>query len=264
MNCYNAAPEFIDEDNRLFRIHNPISKEQMHNKHAALLPEKVISGKSVLDLGCCIGATGHWCLANGAAHYTGVEFQAGYAQIAEKLLGKYHPGKFSIYQMAIEEWLQQTNPPQYDVVCLLGVIYGFVDYFSILKLATQITKSTLAIESNYFTHQKKNPDFCGVVFIDNQTMNISTETGSFIGRGTRISPKGMEWLMKEFGFLSYDGVILPKPIIGAPDVYNRPLELLGETYPIRYMMRFERSEFKARSVSEDLQRGEGTKETWER
>ncbi len=252
MNCFDSAPEFIEEDNRRFRLRNPVSKEQMHNKHAALLPEETVRGKSVLDLGCCLGATGHWCLSQGATHYTGVEFQSGYAEIAEKLLNKYHPEKFSIQQMSIEEWLGQPDKPNFDVVCLLGVLYAFVDYFSILKLAADITKSTMVIESNYFDTLKKRPNFCGVAFVDEQTINLATETSSLVGRGTRISPKGFEWLMKGFGFVSHDGIIRPEPLIGVADVYNRPIELMAETYPIRFLMRFERTDAAAHSLSEDL------------
>lgn len=262
MNCYDAAPEFVDEDNRRFRTTYIVSKEQMHNKHAVLLPEEIIRGKSVLDLGSCIGATGHWCLSNGATHYTGVEFQPEYAQTSERLLNKYHPGKFTIQQMAIEAWLKQPNKPTYDVVCMLGVIYAFVDYFSILKHVTDITKSTLVIESKYPLICKKNPNFCGVALIDEQTINLATENGSMVGRGTRMTPKGLEWLMKAFGFTSKEGVIKPEPIVTAPDNYNRPLELLGPTYSIRFLMRFTKTDVIAESISENLQSGSGKLMVW--
>ena len=85
-NCFETAPEFVDEDNRQFRTHNPVTKEQMRNKHEVLFPEHLIKGKTVLDLGSCLGATGHWCLSHGAAHYTGVEVQKEYAALAAKLL----------------------------------------------------------------------------------------------------------------------------------------------------------------------------------
>ena len=262
MNCYETAPEFIDEDNRRFRARNPISMQQMHNKHEALLPEEVVHGKSILDLGCCLGATGHWCLSHGATRETGIELQSEYAQIAEKLLNKYHSGKFAIKQMAIEEWLKQPDKPSFDVVCLLGVMYAFVDYYSILKLVASLTGSTLVIESSYFDALKKRPTFCGVAFMDDQPINLASETSSLVGRGTRVSPKGFEWLMKAFGFVSNEGIILPEPIAGTPDIYNRPLELLGETYPIRFLMRFIKTDASVHSLSEDLQRGEGIKTPW--
>lgn len=262
MNCFKTAPDFIKEDNRRFRPRNPITQEQMYNKHVALLPEAIIRGKSVLDLGCCIGATGHWCLSNGASHYTGIELQPEYVQIAEKLLNKYHPGKFNIQQMAIEEWLNQPDKPSFDVVCLLGVIYIFVDYFSVLKLATDITRSTLVIENCYARILKKNPNYCGVEFMNDQTINLSTETSSLIGRGTRITPNGLQWLMKSFSFTSNEGIIRPEPITGSPDVYNRPIDEMTEIYSARFLMRFVRTEVLVNSLSENLKHRKGEKDPW--
>jgi hypothetical protein len=263
MSCFEDAPEFIEEDNRRFRPRNPVSFEQMTNKHEALLPRKIVEGKTVLDLGCCMGATGHWVLSQGAVHYTGIEFQKEYAESAQRLLNKYHPGKAEIHQTSIEKWLMKPDLPMYDVVCLLGVIYSFVDYFLILKLSTAITGSTICFEAIYADILKKHPNFCGVRFMDDQTINLARENNSLVGRGTRISPKGMHWLMREFGFVSYEDVILPKPITNGPDVYNRDIKEMDDTTPKRYLMRFIRTNVPLYSLSEGLQRGEGEKTNWD-
>ncbi len=109
---------------------------------------------------------------------------------------------------------------------------------------------------------KKHPRFCGVTFIENQTINLATEESSFAGRGTRISPDGMEWLMKEFGFVSHEGVIQPESFTDATDRYNRPVDLLDDYQHVRYLMRFVRTDKHARSLSQDLQYGSGIKEPW--
>ncbi len=261
MNCFDNAPEFFKEDNRRFRAKNPVTKEMLYNKHIALLPQEVVKGKTILDLGCCIGATGHWCLSNGATHYTGVELQTEYADIAHKLLGKYHPGKFKIDVMAIEEWLDNFAGQSFDVVCLLGVIYTFVDYYSVLKKVTSMTGSTVAFDARHPYTQRLQPDFCGVTFIENQSINISTEASSLLGRGTNISPRGLAWLMRGFGFRT-TGTIKPEPITGSPDVYNLKLKEMTETSPARYLMRFERSGATVQSLSENLKQGVGKKELW--
>lgn len=262
MNCFETAPEFIDEDNRQFRARNPISKEQMAAKHSVLMPESLVKGKTILDLGCCMGATGHWVLSHGATHYTGIEFQSEYAQSAQRLNNKYHPGKATIHCAAIEEWLSQPNLPTFDIVCILGVMYAFVDYFSILKLSTAITRSHLIVEGLYSGIAKEYPHFCGVQFVDDQTINLATEHGSLLGRGARVLPKGMEWLMLEFGFKSKEGLLYPPLIADIPDIYNRPLHQLGKRHPVRYLMRFERTPLKAQSLSQNLQTGIGMKESW--
>lgn len=262
MNCFEKAPEFIEEDNRRFRLKNPISKQQMLHKHEALLPAELLYGKSVLDLGCCMGATGHWCLSHGANHYTGIECQSEYAQNAERLLGKYHPGKFDIHHTSIEEWLSRTPPSSYDITCLMGVIYAFVDYFSILKLSTAMTRSIFVIENMYSKLAKSREKFCGVQFINDQTINLASQNGSMVGRGTRISPLGMEWLMQEFGFVSKEGMIFPAPIHDIPDVYNRSPKQSVDGKSVRYLMRFTRVETPLKSLSENLRTGIGKKETW--
>ncbi len=262
MNCYESAPEFIEEDNRRFRGRNPVSVEQMVSKHTALLPAHFVKGKTVLDLGCCLAATGHWALSHGAAHYTGVELQHEYAEAANRLMGKYHPGKFAIHQMPIEKWLAQPDLPKFDIVCILGVIYAFVDYFSILKLSSAVTGSTLLVEGLHTAIIQEFPNFCGVQFLDDQTINLATEHSSLLGRGTRVSPKGMEWLMLEFGFRS-KGMINPAPIFGSPDIYNRPIVEMSKGQPVRYLMRFDRSsEAQAKSLAENLQTQTGDTESW--
>lgn len=260
MSCFDDAPEFLDEDNRRFRIKNPVSRTQMLAKHEALLPAETLKEKSILDLGSCLGATGHWCLSQGARHYTGVEVQHTYAEQSRRLLGKYHAGKFTIIEQSVEQWLAQPRTEQFDIVCLLGVIYAFSDYFSILNSSAALSRGIVAIEGLY--PKVRNPAaFCGVVFEDSQRINMADKNASVVGRGTRVSPKGLEWLMEEFGFDAPLGVILPQRVTDIPDIYNRSFNSAG---PVRYLMRFERGVDVARSVSSDLQEGAGRIEFWDR
>jgi hypothetical protein len=256
--CFAAAPEFIDEDNRRFRHWNPVTKLQMTAKHGTLLPEALVRGKTVLDLGCCLGATGHWCLFHGASHYTGVEFQPEYAEGARRLLNRYHPDKTVIHQTSIEKFLSHPGTAPFDIVCLLGVIYVFTDYYSILKSSAALAKSTIVIEGG---HANPDPEFCGVKFRDKQPVNLATIKGSFSGRGTKISPKGLEWLMEEFGFVSREGLLYPPVVPDVPDIYHRPPEEWG-TQHAHYLMRFERTGVSAQSVSDDLQQGKGKVKLW--
>lgn len=261
MNCFETAPEFVDEDNRRFRTWNPVSKSQMHAKHSALLPEQLINGKTILDLGCCLGATGHWCLSQGAAHYTGVEVQKEYTDIAEPLFARYHAGKYAIHHMSIEEWLAQPQIQRFDIVCLLGVIFAFTDYYSVLKKCAAQAREVLAIESIYPERIPDVQNFCGVEFQDDQAVNLGSSNSSVIGRGTRLSPKGLDWIMRDFGFTSDEGVILPPPVFDIPDIYNRPL---NKGQPVRYLMRFTKTQDVMKNLSEDLQQGSGKTKPWKK
>ena len=76
--------EFVDADNRSLRPHTPVTVETLTYKHEAMAPAYIIKDKTILDLGSCLGATGHWCLSNGAASYTGIEFQKLYVEKSTK------------------------------------------------------------------------------------------------------------------------------------------------------------------------------------
>lgn len=259
MTCFDDAPEFIDEDNRRFRKWNPISRQQMAAKHKAILPAELVQGKSILDLGACIGATGHWCLANGARYYTGVEVQKDYAEVAQRLLGQYHPGRHAFFTAPLEQWLRAPSEGSFDIVCMLGVLFAFTDYYSVLKLATSLTRNVFAFEGIYPEACKTDSDFVGVQFLGQQPINLASQNASVVGRATRISPKGLGWLMEEFGFKSRERILYPEPITDVPDIYNRPL---SDKDAVRYLIRFERIIAREQSLSDDLQTGAGKIIPW--
>ena len=250
MSCFDDAPEFIELDNRQFRLLSAVTKEQMENKHEVLFPRSLVEGRTILDLGCCLGATGHWCLSEGATHYTGVEVQETYATAARMLMSKYHPNDAIIIESSIEDFLA-TNTQQYDVVAILGVIYVFTDYYSILKKITDIARESVVVESLYPDRDIFDEDFCGVQFFKHQRINLADENASLYGRGTRISPKGLKWVMRDFAFESFEGLLIPRPILGTADVYTVTPDTKGEW--MRFLIRFKRIIHAKISLSQDLQ-----------
>ncbi len=245
---FSSALDFIEMDNRQHRSRAPVNIEYMTKKHRALFPDAYVNGKTILDLGSCLGATGHWCLAAGAAHYTGVEVQHTYVELSQELLSKHHTrDSFSIIESAVETYCSTTSA-QFDIVAALGIIYGLTDYYSFLRVMSARARDSIVIEGLYHHKEKCGEDFCGVQFIDTQSMNLADQQASAIGRGTRISPNGLAWLMKEFGFGTSE-LLTPEPIITSVDVYNtsrRSKDL------VRYMMRFTRTEQQTESLSEKL------------
>jgi hypothetical protein len=195
-----------------------------------------------------MGSTGHWCLSHGALHYTGVEVQKEYIDHSSRLLQKYHANAFNLFHLSIEDFFA-TNTQKYDIVALLGVIYTFVDYYSILKETTDRAREQVIFENMYPDKVSASSKFCGVKFTGAQTINLGSENASLRGRGSLISPRGMRFLMKGFSFKSPDGLLYPKPIESSTDVYN----VRGETLPVRYLMRFMRTDTRKISLSEDLQ-----------
>jgi hypothetical protein len=246
---FSDALDFIESDNRQHRPRTPVNLEYMTKKHRALFPDASVRGKTILDLGSCLGSTGHWCLAAGASHYRGVEVQHTYVELSKTLLAKYHPSStFSIVESAVEPYID-TQKEQFDIVSALGIIYGFTDYYSFLRSISLLARESIVIEGLYHNKEKFGDDFSGVEFIDNQTINLADVNASALGRGTRISPKGLAWIMTEFGFGESE-LLKPEPIINSVDIYNtnrRSKDL------VRYMMWFKRTDVTAESLSGKLQ-----------
>ena len=75
------APFFASTDERQRRLYNPVTGLTLLGKCAALLPPAVVTGRSVLDLGACLGAMCHWamcgCRAGGGGGGTAGLLRAG-------------------------------------------------------------------------------------------------------------------------------------------------------------------------------------------
>lgn len=261
MSCFDDAPEFLDLDNRRTRTLSPVSKEQMEKKHAVLFPPEMVKGRTVLDLGCCLGATGLWCLSHGAAKYTGVEVQDFYADNAKLLLDKYYPGQAVIEKKTIEQWFKE-NTTMYDIVSILGVLYVFTDYYSILKNITSRAREAVMIEGLYPLGKLYDENFCGVQFITQQRINLAEEDASLIGRGTRLSPNGLKWIMREFEFASHEGLLFPEPMTSTRDVYQADPDSSEKDWS-RYLLRFNRVANTRINLSTDLSRNKkGLRALW--
>ena len=141
---FNLYPEFVEDDTRKDRKGAyKISAQFLDNRYAALLPEMIIQGKTILDLGAAIGSAGAWCLHHGAKHYTGVD--SHFSNIANKNFNKYFdPIKWQWVKMNVEEYLDKC-PLQYDIVLMAGIIYYFEDHNTLLQ---KVKAKTIIIETD--------------------------------------------------------------------------------------------------------------------
>lgn len=260
MSFFNQFPDFVNLDSRKDRGFSPVTAETLDNRHEVSLPEWLVNGMTVLDLGSCLGATGHWTLTKGAKHYTGVEVQPELAKTSVDLLGRYWPAdKFNIVQQDIRKFVadEVVAGRKYDVVVMIGVIYAFLDTYNILEQIKEISDYVLVIDSIY-PWNMINPDTPIVDVCRWQNINSSDANTAFSGAGARVSPYALRVFMEVLGFEDKEGILYPKPLSDKSihDTYNSPIHRPNtKSYPTpaRFMMRFYKTgQTKLRQVADHV------------
>ena len=182
-----------------------ISQDFFWHRHSNTLPADTLRSKTLLDLGCYIGATGHWALEHGCLHYTGIELITQHLQHAKQLLSKYHhEDKFSLVQAEIGKFLT-TFQQHYDIVVAWGVLNTFVDPIPVIQNLLRISDRVL-IDSPIPRSIKDIKDY------DNQRALIElnpmscqmqiTNSNPTTFRGSRISMRAIEMIGEQSGFRS--------------------------------------------------------------
>lgn len=260
MSFFEKFPEFVNLDSRKDRGFSPVTAETLDNRHEVSLPDWLVNGMTVLDLGSCLGATGHWVLTKGARHYTGVEVQPALAQTSVSLLSKYwQPDQFNIVQQDIRQYLKDeiAAGKKYDVVVMVGVIYAFLDTYGILEQVKELCDYTLVIDSIY-PWNMINPDTPTVDVLRWQNINSNEPNTAFFGAGSRVSPYAIRLYMEVLGFEDKEGILYPKPLEDKSihDSYNSPIVRPGtKSYPTpaRFLLRFYKTgQTKLRQVADHV------------
>jgi SAM-dependent methyltransferase len=247
MNFFKNFPEFVDLDSRKYRESNPINSETLDTRHEVALPREVVENCTVLDLGSCLGATGHWVLSNGCFHYTGVEIQPKMVEDSRSLLSKYwRVDQFTIVKQDIRDFLKQSilENKKWDVVVAVGVVYAFLDTYGFLKEITEVANKVVVIDSLYPRIMSKFPS---IDILRDQNINSQEKHTVFLGAGARPDPRALKILMESLNFISRDGLLHPRPLIdkSVHDTYNTIIDRPWDTdkrwkFPSRYIIRFDR------------------------
>ena len=147
---FDIYDEFYSTDVRKDRtdVGYRLTKDLMQSRHELLLPPDAVRGKTVLDIGCCVAATGAWTLHHGAVHYRGVEIDDSFADQAERNLGKnFSSDQWEITRSSLESFLIEDDKI-YDIIVAIGVVYAVIDTFDLIrKLSSRC--SVLIIESQH-------------------------------------------------------------------------------------------------------------------
>lgn len=232
--------QFVEKDNRKNRGFHPITAESLTVKHETIAPEWLVKDATILDLGSCLGATGHWCLSKGAKYYVGVEIQSDYVDLSNALLGDiWASDKFTIIKQDIDTFLSTTDI-KFDVVYACGVLYAFLDYFGLLKKIDKITNNCVVIDTSYPSLMFV-PNASFIEIVDHQHMNKSTNVDSYSGLGARPTPQALLQMMANLGYENKEEILYPNQLTNNTihDSYHSPIKRrAGIQNPARFLMRF--------------------------
>jgi len=250
-NIFETQPEWIQQDDRRHRhelVWSPgkpdpslaynINPEFMYHRHRVMLPPELIRGKTVLDVGSCMGATGAWCLSEGAAHYTGIEPLERYARPSEQLFRRYHQAdRYDIRCCSLEQFQADR---QHDIVVASGVLYAVLDTQSFLKRIASLTRGTVIFDTvhPFNGYRRLFPTATPEERVKMSQMLSITQVserirmqGEMEGASVRItasmvSLQALIILMSELGFQYY------------PELYSRAEKEIPHYYDIRQHIRF--------------------------
>lgn len=247
---FDQYPEFVDTDLRKVRKTTTVSSESLHKRCAVLLPKWLIEGKTILDLGHCLGAFGQWALSNGATHYTGVDINRNFCNSSKTMLGKYwKEEQFNIVCSDLLSYLKDNNK-QYDIVVASGVIHGYLDVFQLIKLISQASDEYIVIE-NLDVNETEAPS----ILFKQHLMNSSHVLGNYNGWTPIVGFNALRAIMNEYGYLMHGERIYPEKIINSHDAYNDSLEIKNSTtlsFPDRYMVRYHKTVTDRKSLQHSI------------
>lgn len=256
MNIFNQAPEFIELDNRKNRTQNAVTSESTHTRLEVSWPEWLIKDGTVLDLGSCLAAAGHWALSYGATHYTGVEIQQTYASGSITALSKYWPtDKFTIANQSLEDFLDNAiaNNIQYDHVLASGVLYAFLNFMSVLEKITKVARKSVVIDTLWIP---KEPNHNNGIIVIKPKVHINYADGdqAFAGWSSVVNMRGLDIIMQNNYFFRTEDRLVPRLIEGITDVYSDTvIDARGvKIFAAKYIVRYYRQENKMLSLQDQI------------
>lgn len=247
---FEKTQEFIHADSRQRRDFMPINVNSLTTKCEALLPKDLIKGKSVLDLGSCLGAMGHWSLSHGAKYYHGIEIQDKFVTKSEVLLRQWGEKAF-IEQKSIEEALEQFAARQFDIVIAAGILQIFMAPQNILKLICKVCSDYIAIEASYPPSIRKGfiSSDSAILEFCKAACNSDEHDGQFVGQTSILSPKATEWICNMYGFEA-EHVNLTPTLTKDNIAYSHSLD--DDVLPLRYFTRLHRIKETSKTTLEDI------------
>jgi cyclopropane fatty-acyl-phospholipid synthase-like methyltransferase len=233
---FDQYNEFVEFDSRKDRPTAPVSSETLERRFEVMLPEWLVSGKRILDIGSALGAAGHWCLSKGATSYTGVEIQDNYRLTSHALLSKYW-NDFDLVKT-----LDQIDG-KYDIVLAAGVIHGFFDPYQTIKTISKFSSSYILIET-----VSVEDDVPKIILAEQKMINQNDVNNPFSGWTSLPNQSALSIIMKENGFIIDGEPLFPKRT-SAHDAYN---DATKDGFPMRYIVRYKKHNTKLTKLEDSI------------
>lgn len=117
-----------------------VTAEFFNKRYSAMLPADLVQNKTILDLGCGLGAAGAWALLNGANRYVGIDIQDSCVRKAALLASECGlAGRAEFHCVALED-VDFSKFPRADILIAAGVLFTnpdvFWDVITYLKLSS--------------------------------------------------------------------------------------------------------------------------------
>lgn len=259
MNIFETAKEFVNLDNRKDRNFAPTTSESLIKKLSVQLPESLIANKTILDLGSCLGAAGHYALTFGAKHYVGVEIQPEYNELSKNLLSRYwSSNKFEIVNKDINDFLDSAIAQniKYDYVLAAGVIYGFLNIIDLIKKISKVSKEYIVIDTLTVPYYNEDEN-TGLITISKKGEMVSSSdlNNPHMGIGIRIDSKALDLLMSINSFKK-DCDIKPEKYLEKNDPYHdiQYFNIGNKEYqgPARFISRYIRVTERQKTLEENI------------
>lgn len=123
-----------------------------------LLPVDVCKGKSILDLGSCVGASGAYALYNSAEKYVGVEQDSELYRISSDNFLRTDFQNYDIVHSTVEHFLK-NNKEKFDIVLCMGILHVFDNPFEYWRLIAKCAKNTILVDQHHpYIEQLDNLD----------------------------------------------------------------------------------------------------------
>lgn len=130
---FKRFPKFIETDPRINRTEIYTVTEDFMTKRLTCFFKGInLKDKTVLDLGCNVGAVGAWVLDLGAKFYCGIDANEEVTETAKNnLKNTFDNSRWNIAKEFAEDTLEKCET--FDIIVASGVVYCFFDPIPIIK-----------------------------------------------------------------------------------------------------------------------------------